>query len=113
MAGIDEIQISRLQRRKIESKALIPFLAALRDKFGENAVQEVLDEVIRKLAVEDGARLAETYGQTTTSLRNVAEEVWAGGGSLDLELVGQSEGHPNFNITSCGNDEYCKDMGCV
>ena len=34
MAGIDEVEISRLQRRKIESKALIPFLAALRDKFG-------------------------------------------------------------------------------
>jgi hypothetical protein len=111
MAGIDEIEISRLQRRKIESKALIPFLAALRDKFGENAVQEVLDEVIRKLAVEDGARLAETYGQTTTSLRNVAEEVWAGGGSLDLELVGQSEGHLDFNVTRCGYAEYYKEMG--
>ena len=50
-------------------------------------------------------------GQTTASLRKVAEEVWAGGGSLDVELVGQSQGDFDFNVTRCGYAEFYKEMG--
>ena len=96
MAGIDEIEISRLQRRKIESKALIPFLTALRDKFGEARCRRSWTKPYASWPSKTVPVLAETYGQTTTSLRMVAEEVWAGGGSLDVELVGQSEGHFDF-----------------
>ena len=35
----DEVPISHLQRRKIESRVLIPFIAACREKFGDAATQ--------------------------------------------------------------------------
>jgi len=79
MAGTREVAISHLQRRKIEGRVLIPFLRTLREQLGENAVREVLDATIRKLAADDGAAWAETYGRTTASLRTVAQELWAGG----------------------------------
>ena len=75
MADTNEVAISHLQRRKIEGRVLIPFIQALRDQFGENAMREVVDETIRKLAAEDGARWAATYGRTTASLRKVAQEL--------------------------------------
>jgi hypothetical protein len=90
MVDTDEVAISHLQRRKIEGRVLIPFILALRDKFGENATREVVDETIRILAAEDGARWAETYGRTTAALRKLTEELWAGGGSMDVRVVGES-----------------------
>ena len=59
MAGTREVAISHLQRRKIEGRVLIPFLQTLREQLGENAMREVLDATIRKLAADDGAAWAE------------------------------------------------------
>ena len=78
----DEVPIGHLQRRRIESRVLIPFIAACREKFGEAATKELVVATIRRLAVEDGARWAEAFGRDMGSLKNVAEKVWAGGGSL-------------------------------
>jgi predicted ArsR family transcriptional regulator len=111
MAETNEVAISHLQRRKIEGRVLIPFIQALRDKLGENAAREVVDATIRKFAAEDGAKWAATYGQTTSSLRKVAQELWAGGGSMDVEVVGESEDHLDFNVTRCGYAEFYKELG--
>jgi len=111
MVDVDEVPITHLQRRKIEGRALIAFIEALRDKFGENATREVVDETISKLATEDGARWAATYGRTTASLRKVAQELWAGGGSMDIQVVGESGDHLDFNVTRCRYAEFYKDLG--
>jgi len=107
----NDIAISHLQRRKIEGRVLIPFIQALREKFGEEAAREVVDATIRKLAAEDGARWAESYGQTTSSLRKVAEEVWAGGGSLDVQILSESAHHLDFNVTRCRYAEFYHELG--
>ena len=107
----NDIAISHLQRRKIEGRVLIPFIQALREKFGEEAAREVVDVTIRKLAAEDGARWAESYGQTTSSLRKVAEEVWAGGGSLDVQILSESAYHLDFNVTRCRYAEFYHELG--
>src|SRR6516225_1953475 len=99
MAGTNEVAISHLQRRKIEGRVLIPLLHTLREKLGENAVREVLDATIRKLAADDGAAWAETYGRTTASLRTIAEELWAGGGAMDVQVISESDDRLDFNVT--------------
>jgi hypothetical protein len=111
MVDANEVVISHLQRRKVEGRVLIPFIQALREKFGDEAAREVVDATIRKLAAEDGARWAESYGQTTSSLRKVAQEVWAGGGSLDVQILSESEGHLDFNVTRCRYAEFYKELG--
>ena len=60
MVDANEVAISHLQRRKIEGRVLIPFIQALREKYGEEAAREVVDATIRKLATEDGARWADS-----------------------------------------------------
>ena len=111
MVDTTEVAISHLQRRKIEGRVLIPFIQALRDKFGEHAAGEVVDETIRKLAAEDGARWAATYGRTTASMRTMAQELWAGGGGMDVQVIDESEDHLDFNVTRCGYAEFYKELG--
>jgi predicted ArsR family transcriptional regulator len=111
MPDADEIAISHLQRRKIEGRVLIPFIQALQDKFGEEAAREVIDATIRKLAAEDGARWADGYGQSMASLRKVAQEVWAGGGSLEVKILDQSDDHLDFNVTRCRYAEFYREIG--
>jgi len=51
----DEAPIGHLQRRRIESRVLIPFIAACREKFGDAAAKEPVVATIRRLAIEDRA----------------------------------------------------------
>ena len=107
----DEVPISHLQRRRIESRVLIPFIAACREKFGEAATKELVVATIRRLAIEDGARWAEAFGRDMGSLKNVAEKVWAGGGSLDIDMVAAGDDRLDFNVTRCRYAEFYKDLG--
>jgi predicted ArsR family transcriptional regulator len=110
MVDANEVAISHLQRRKIEGRVLIPFIQALREKYGEEAAREVVDATIRKLAAEDGARWADSYGQSIASLRKVAQEVWAGGGSLEVKVLDQSDDHLDFNVTRCRYAEFYREL---
>jgi hypothetical protein len=107
----DEIQITHLQRRKIEGRVLIPFIEACREKFGDEMTRELVLTTIRRLAIEDGARWADAHGRNLASLKTVAEQVWAGGGSLDIEIVAATEDHLDFNVTRCRYAEFYKSLG--
>jgi predicted ArsR family transcriptional regulator len=111
MTGTHEVAISHLQRRRIEGRVLIPFLQTLREKLGEDAMREVLDATIGKLAADDGAAWARTYGRTTASLRTVAQELWAGGAAMDVQVISESEDHLDFNVTRCQYAEFYKEFG--
>jgi predicted ArsR family transcriptional regulator len=110
MADTRELAISHLQRRKIEGRVLIPFIQTLREKLGEDAMREVLDATICKLAAGDGAAWAETYGRTTASLRTLAQELWAGGGAMDVQVISESNDHLDFNVTRCQYAEFYEEL---
>ena len=107
----DEVPISHLQRRRIESRVLIPFIAACREKFGDAATKELVVATIRHLAIEDGARWAEAFGRDMNALKSVAETVWAGGGSLDIDMVAAGDDRLDFNVTRCRYAEFYKEFG--
>jgi hypothetical protein len=111
MSVDQEVSISHLQRRKIEGRVLMPFIAACRERFGDAATRELVATVIRQLAADDGGKWAETYGPSLSSLRRVAEEVWAGGGSLAIEVVSQTDDQLDFNVTRCRYAEFYKSLG--
>jgi len=110
MTGTGDVVISHLQRRKIEGRVLIPFIEACREKFGDAATRDLVDATIRRLAVEDGARWGEAYGRSLTALKAVAEKVWAGGGSLDVEIVAAGDDRLDFNVTRCRYAESTRSL---
>jgi predicted ArsR family transcriptional regulator len=111
MTDQSEVAISHLQRRKIVGRVLIPFLQTVTEKFGEATMHEVLDATIRRIATEDGAAWAKRFGRTTASMRRVAEDVWAGGGGMEVDVLAETDDHLDFNITRCGYAEFYKQLG--
>ena len=57
------------------------------------------------------AKWAEAYGQDTSALKQLAEELWAGGGGLDIEVLGKSDRHVDFNVTRCRYAEFYQELG--
>jgi hypothetical protein len=45
------------------------------------------------------------------ALKRVAEDVWAGGGGMDLQVNGQSEQHLDFDVRRCGYAEFYQSLG--
>jgi hypothetical protein len=107
----DEIAISHLQKRKIEARALIPFIMACRDKIGDAPTREVVAAAIDAAAADEGARWAERFGGDIAGLRTLAETVWAGTGGLDLDVVDQTGDRLAFNVTRCRYAEFYKELG--
>ena len=107
----DDVEISHLQRRKIEGRVLIPFIEAARERFGDAATRELIVATIRRLAIEDGARWGEAYGRSLAALKAVAEKVWAGGGGLEVEIVAAGDDRLDFNVTRCRYAEFYKELG--
>lgn len=106
-----DVPISHLQRRKIEGRVLIPFIEACRARFGDEAARQLVLETIARLAAEDGARWGETYGRGLSGLRSVAEDVWAGGGGMAIDVTAQTEDRLEFNITRCRYAEFYQELG--
>jgi predicted ArsR family transcriptional regulator len=109
--GRDEAPISHLQRRKIEGRVLIPFIEACRERFGDAATRELVVATIRRLATEDGTRWGEAHGRSLAALKTVVEQVWAGGGSLDVEVVAAADDRLDFNVTRCAYAEFYRSLG--
>jgi hypothetical protein len=111
MTSAPEVPISHLERRKIEGRVLIPFIKACREKFGEEATRELVMATIKGLAAGDGAKWAEMYGNDIEALKRVAEELWAGGGSMDIDLARHTGDRLEFNVTRCKYAEFYQDLG--
>ncbi|HUC63466.1 MAG TPA: L-2-amino-thiazoline-4-carboxylic acid hydrolase [Alphaproteobacteria bacterium] len=106
-----DVPISHLQRRKIESGVLIPFIEACRARFGDAATRELVIATIKQLAAEDGARWAASFGAGVPALRQVVEKLWAGGGSLEVEMLEADERKLDFNVTRCRYAEFYRALG--
>ncbi len=111
MTSESEVPISHLQRRKIEGRVLIPFIEACRARFGEEATRALVGETIERIAAREGAAWAESYGNGLAALKRVAEEVWAGGGSMEIAVIEESQDRLDFNVTRCGYAEFYRELG--
>jgi hypothetical protein len=111
MPDTGDLEITHLQRRKIEGRVLMPFIETMREKFGADTAWEIVDATIQRLAAEDGACWAQTYGSGTGALQRVAEELWAGGGGMDIRVIDRSDDHLDFNVTRCRYAEFYQALG--
>jgi hypothetical protein len=108
----NEQPVGHLQRRKIEGRVLVPFIAACREKFGDAATQELIAGFIDKASVADGKKSAERFGSDMAGLRRIVDEVWGGpGGGLDVQMLEQSDDRLDFNVTRCRYAELYKEWG--
>jgi L-2-amino-thiazoline-4-carboxylic acid hydrolase len=111
MTGEQEVPISHLQRRKIEGRVLIPFIQACRERFGEEATRDLVVTTIRRIAGQEGEQWAKHFGDGLAALERIADEVWAGGGGMDIDVIQRTGERLDFNVTRCGYAAFYQEMG--
>lgn len=111
MTDEQDVPIGHLQRRRIEGQVLIPFIEACRETFGEEGTRKLVVATIRRLAADDGAKWADLYGGNLTGLKRLVEDLWAGGGSLKVEIIANGPDHLDFNVARCRYAEFYKELG--
>ena len=105
-----QLNITHLERRKIEAGVLIPMVQAFQRAIGKEQANEIAREVIIDLARKDGARWAQQFGDDLSGMERVSG-AWAAGGSLGIEPIGKSTDRLDFNVTRCQYAEFYKELG--
>lgn len=105
------VNIAHLERRRIEAGVLIPMIQAFQRAIGKERANDIAREVIRELAKRDGGTWAEQMGGDLSGLERLAHDVWAGGGSLEIERLQSSDQALDFNVTRCRYAELYQELG--
>lgn len=103
--------IGVLTRREVEARILKPFVEALGERFGDEAVREVLAETVKRSAREIGEQMR---GRTDSDdLHAFASqwEPWFRGGALEIDELERTDETWHFNVTRCRYAELYRSLG--
>ena len=89
---------------------MIPMVQAFQRAIGKERANEVARQVIIELARRDGKRWAQQFGEDLAAMEQVSD-VWADGGSLEIQQLGKSTEKLEFNVTRCQYAEFYKELG--
>ncbi|HCV28228.1 MAG TPA: hypothetical protein DGB32_07860 [Dehalococcoidia bacterium] len=100
-----------LVRRRIEAMVLGPMIRAFQNEFGVEQANKVAQEVIEKVALGQGAAMAERAGANdlTTYLAN--KGAWAANNALEIEVLELDENRYDYNVTRCRYAEMYRELG--
>lgn len=102
--------IGVLKRREIEARMLMPLIEALGKEFGREKVLEIVRQTIITIAREQGAALAQHYGN---GINDFAESLanWKKDNALEIDVLEQNDGKLCFNVTRCRYAEMYRALG--
>ena len=105
------MDITLLEKRIIEAEALAPVLKAFIREMGVEKVREIMTEINMEASRQYGRDLA--YGLGSVAIAELAHEIksWSAGGSLEEEMLEQTENTFFFNVTRCQFAEAYEKLG--
>ena len=100
-----------LERRILEAQAVAPVIRAFTEVVGIDTAKEVLQRVNEDLGRESGCQMAGV--PANDSLAALAEEIatWGEDGSLEEEIIEQTDRAYVFNVTRCKFAEKYEELG--
>lgn len=103
--------VGLLNRREIEARILAPLLKALGMEFDQDKVWEITRTVIREIARQQGAQLANSV--ETNDLEHFAEikETWKKDNAILTEVLELSNKKFSFNVYRCRYAEMYQHLG--
>jgi hypothetical protein len=112
MSSDEELnEIGVLKRREIEARLLAPIVDALGEKFGRQAVLEVIRNVVTGIARRQGRELATRLGRNDLRAYEESVEPWSRSDALQLRILDQDESVLNFDVTRCRYAELYRSLG--
>lgn len=108
---MSEKDLTLFERRLLEAEAVVPVVRAFAKVVGEDKAKEVLRKVNEEKSREAGKLTAQRLG--SNSLKAIAEDMatWGQDGSLEEEVIEESENSYTFNVTRCRFTEEYERMG--
>ncbi len=103
--------LSLLQQREIEAKIIGPVFRAFADEIGEDRAREILAQVIKNLARQNGCAAAAAAGGNDLVHFGKAIETWSAGGALTLDIIRRDEEALEFNVTRCQFADMYRRLG--
>ncbi len=103
--------IGVLTRREVEARILKPFVEALGERFGDEAVREVLAETVERAAKEIGAQMRARTESDDLKAFASQWEPWFRGGALEIDELKRTDDVWHFNVTCCRYAELYRSLG--
>lgn len=104
-------QIGVLTRREAEARLLAPLVDALGERFGREAVLDVVRDTIIAIAREQGQALADAMDGTTSDAFHESLAYWTQDDALHVEILQHTPEHLDFNVTRCRYAELYRSLG--
>lgn len=101
-----------LEQRRIEARVIKPIYDEMVAQLGVEAAQRILGAAIEKAAIAQGQSFAAAAdGELGIEGFAAIQRHWTAGGALEIEEVGRSAAHFDFNVTRCRYSEMYREMG--
>jgi len=104
-------QIGVFTRREVEARILRPLVDALSERFGRDAVLEVLRDTVITEAHQVGKTMRERQEDDSIDAFSQGWEPWFRGGALEIEELKRDENEWRFNVTRCRYAELYRELG--
>jgi L-2-amino-thiazoline-4-carboxylic acid hydrolase len=107
------LQVPVLLKRQLQAEVIGPIYAEMVKQLGEEQAAAILDSAIRNAAVAEGRAFASKADGGTPSMADFVKlyELWTKNGSLEIDVLEQSNTRFDFNVTRCRYAETYKAMG--
>jgi predicted ArsR family transcriptional regulator len=100
-----------LEQREIEARIVGPLVRAFAAELGNERALAIVGQVIRELARQSGADLAEVLGEQTLDAFAQTLDRWRENGALEIEVLEQTPEKLSFNVTRCRYAEMYRALG--
>ena len=107
----DDAPIGHLQRRKNRKRRTDPVYRGVPGEIRQRRHARTRRRHHPPARCRGRRALGQDYGRGLAGLKDVAEKVWAGGGSLEVDVIAASDERLDFNVTRCRYAEFYKDLG--
>ena len=105
--------IPTLTKRRLQAAVIKPIYDEMVTELGDEKAQSILDNAIRKAAIEEAGEFACKVLGGKTSLRSFMDlfELWTAGGALEINVHEATEARFSFDVIRCQYAETYREMG--
>lgn len=103
--------VGLLNRREIEARVLAPLLTALGEEFDCERVWEITHKVIRDIAHQQGAQLANSMEANDLEHFATVQETWKKDNAIQTEVLELTHKKFSFNVFRCRYAEMYHHLG--
>jgi hypothetical protein len=110
VSEIETRAVPVLLKRRLQAEVIGPIYQEMVAVIGEEKAKAILDKAVRQASIEEGKRFADGRDVSLADFKKLFD-LWTQNGSLEIEVLADSEEKFDFNVTRCRYAETYRAMG--